>query len=57
MKKQENNTQQNGMMLAELKQLKATLVLKDKRIKELEAELKATNTVTIGPFVEVKPQL
>lgn len=31
----------NGMMLAELKHLKATLAAKDKRIKELEDQLKA----------------
>jgi hypothetical protein len=32
--------QQNGMMLAELKHLKATLAAKDKRIAELEKQVK-----------------
>lgn len=35
-----NRQQENGMMLAELKHLKAQIALKDKRLKELEAEVK-----------------
>ena len=48
----------NGMMLAELKHLKATLAAKDKRIKELEDQVKALKappaTSTPAP-VESKP--
>ena len=46
MKRSDRSTPQtsNGMMLAELKHLKATLAAKDKRIKELEDQLKALQT-------------
>lgn len=53
-----NAQNSNGMMLAELKHLKATLAAKDKRIKELEDQVKALKappaTVVPAP-VESKP--
>ena len=36
----QDRRQENGMMLAELKHLKAQLAIKDKRLKELEEEVK-----------------
>jgi hypothetical protein len=53
-----NPTQANGMMLAELKHLKATLAAKDKRIKELEDQVKALKAPPASPVpapVESKP--
>lgn len=54
----DRNTQtSNGMMLAELKHLKATLAAKDKRIKDLEDELKKLKApvVAAGTPVAEKP--
>ena len=47
----------NGMMLAELKHLKATLAAKDKRIKELEDQVKALKApaTSVPAPVESKP--
>ena len=54
-----NPQQANGMMLAEVKHLKAQIALKDKRIKELEERLEAVapmkdRQLTVqGGFVQV----